>query len=488
MGKMRIRNVPALGRLLCLSVLLWPAGARGQEVPSPLASVECPAAWRRPAEVAAAVIVCATIHVMEDRKAGAEAQSLKLFVARISARLPDTNSPLVVLTGGPGDAASAEVGWWLNSSLRDSHDIILVDQRGSGLSRPSLDCPEFDTSDDDDPLATCRDRLLAAGINLSSYNAESIAQDFAAVIRALEVDNVNLYGRSYGARLALLLAEILPQRIHAMALDSAYTGGESALAGAAAKTLRSMQRLFADCGANDGCRSAYPRLSTQFTRAVAALNLQPVEVAGILPDAALRLDGESFVFLLRDMLADAKKLPYAPAVIAAIAQADDGYLASAGSALYGPGSLGPVSYSEGLFFSAFCADEVGLTSAAEVQESAEELPPAYLPLMQGAQDILADCGRWGSASDTIRVESPSSEIPTLYLSGAYDPIANVDARLSRTPRAWRLVFPHLGHGVLEYESCAETVTGAFLANPAKPPFNSCLDDLRPPAFHIRQND
>lgn len=444
----------------------------------------CPATLMSPA---APGMECGRLFVPEDRSA-ADSPEITLFVARLPAREDRGKRPIIVLAGGPGDSASADSDWWLNTKLRNTRDIILIDQRGAGLSRPSLECPEFNVNDDYDRLAKCRERLLAAGIDLSAYQAESIAQDIADLIAALDLAPVNVYARSYGARLALLLAQKQPGAVRALALDSAYTGGESALQGAAANTWRSMQRLFADCRADVACHAAYPQLSTQFSRAAAALESQPVTVDGLLSGASLRLDEVSFVILLRNMLADTDSLPYIPALIAAISENDYDSLNLVANHLKAPQSRDPDNFSEGLYYSALCADETALTTSAQIRAGAEGLPPEFLPLAESALGLLADCGSWLDTDEDIGVEPPSTEIPTLYLAGAYDPIAPAPGAWSESPLAWRLVFPHLGHGVLELEACAEAIVAAFLANPTESPAGDCLRDLRPPDYFIRRNE
>lgn len=432
-------------------------------------------------------ISCGLLYVPQDRSS-AHSPEIAIFIAQLPAHDQKGSPPIIYLAGGPGDSASADIDWWLNSKLRADHDIILIDQRGAGYSRPSLNCPEIDASDSADRLTHCRDRLQSAGINLATFNAESIALDTADLIAALQLDQVNLYGRSYGARLALLLAQKLPGRVRAMVLDSPYTGGESALAGAAANAWRSLQLLFAACRADSACHAAYPQLAAQFSQAAAALTAKPTEIDGISPGAALQLDGATFAFLLRDMLADANRLPFVPALIAAIAENDYDYLASEESGLQVPPASNPDTHSEGLYFSAFCADEAGRTSAAQIEAGRETLPTAFWPLVQLSRDLLAACRSWTDGGESFSFAPPPDDMPTLYLTGAYDPIAPAIGARSASPLAWQLVFPHIGHGVLAYEPCAEAALAAFLAEPTQQSQEGCLKGLRPPEFFIRQTE
>ena len=471
---------------LLLILLMWsayaPAAAQSQI--ARFVNDDCPASVARLAESS---LRCGRLRVPEDRSS-ADSPEISLFVAHLQAREKSDSRPIIVLAGGPGDAASAEIAWWLHTRLRDSHDIILVDQRGAGLSRPSLNCPEFDANDDFNRLPKCRKRLLSEGIKLSAYGPDSIARDIADLIATLSLEQVNIYARSYGARVARLLARELPQGVHALALDGAYTGEVSALASAALNARRSMQRLYADCQASDPCGSAYPELATQFNRAAAALDARPVEVDGITPNAALRLDSESFMIFLRDMLADAERLPYIPALITVIADGDDELLNSVASEVLTPALSDADTHSEGLYFSALCADELALVSASDIEAVAASLPRAFWPLAASARDLLADCETWIDASAGLSHELPSLDIPTLNLEGAYDPIAPAPGAALGSPLVWHIVFPHLGHGVLVYEPCAEALVAAFFANPTVPPLDGCLKDLRPPIFYIRPNE
>ena len=68
---------------------------------------------------------------------------LQLFVLRLAALHDRGNAPVIYLEGGPGGAASASLQNLLGSALRTEYELILIDQRGTGLSRPSLNCPEI---------------------------------------------------------------------------------------------------------------------------------------------------------------------------------------------------------------------------------------------------------------------------------------------------------------------------------------------------------
>ncbi|GIT00768.1 MAG: hypothetical protein CM1200mP26_24800 [Acidimicrobiales bacterium] len=100
---------------------------------------------------------------------------------------------------------------WLTprSELLDTHDVVLVDQRGGGDSTPSMNCPEMRHPDAEETALAgdraCRDRLIKSGIDPASVNVERIAIDLVVVRQALGIDHWHLHGVSFGSRVALEL-------------------------------------------------------------------------------------------------------------------------------------------------------------------------------------------------------------------------------------------------------------------------------------------
>ena len=82
-----------------------------------------------------------------------------------------TSEPVLFLHGGPGGRAVRDRHIWLSprSKILDTQDLILVDQKGSGESEPSLDCMETDESMDTSSISACRARLHSDGIDFSEY-------------------------------------------------------------------------------------------------------------------------------------------------------------------------------------------------------------------------------------------------------------------------------------------------------------------------------
>ncbi|MFO1313756.1 MAG: alpha/beta hydrolase, partial [Burkholderiales bacterium] len=82
---------------------------------------------------------CGTLEVPEDRgKPGG--RKIAIFAAVLPANtLTPKDDPLLVLAGGPGQAASTLAPFAARlAELRRTRDVVLVDQRGTGRSAPLL--------------------------------------------------------------------------------------------------------------------------------------------------------------------------------------------------------------------------------------------------------------------------------------------------------------------------------------------------------------
>ena len=159
---------------------------------------------------------------------------------------------MLSIEGGPGFSTtadrSARIQLWRPLSAR--RDLLLVDLRGTGRSEP-LDCPAFRRHilGYIDRAARCAAQL---GPARDAYDTSQSVQDLAAVLRALGVGHVDLYGDSYGSYAAQAFAIRYPGQLRSLVLDGTYQlpGSDPALADLAAST-RSALRLA--CGRRPGC-------------------------------------------------------------------------------------------------------------------------------------------------------------------------------------------------------------------------------------------
>ena len=86
--------------------------------------------------------VCHTLVVPADRT-DPSLGTMTLPVVVLKANGPSPAADAVVSpSGGPGYAGLPDASFYVDTTLRKNHDIVLYDQRGMGGAKPSLDCPE----------------------------------------------------------------------------------------------------------------------------------------------------------------------------------------------------------------------------------------------------------------------------------------------------------------------------------------------------------
>jgi len=129
---------------------------------------------------------------------------------------------LVATEGGPGYPATASRDDYLAlfEPLRATHDVLIMDNRGTGRSG-AVDCEPLQTA----PTLTAED-IGACGRSLGRaaalYSTTLAADDLAALLDALAVDRIDLYGDSYGTYFSQVFALRHGQRLRSLVLDGAY--------------------------------------------------------------------------------------------------------------------------------------------------------------------------------------------------------------------------------------------------------------------------
>lgn len=136
---------------------------------------------------------------------------------------------IFAVEGGPGypSTGTAQAYRKLFGALLRHRDLVLVDQRGQGISKHA-DCPDLQRGFGPDALAlaNCAERM---GKQFISYRTAAAADDIDWVRQALGYEEIGLYGDSYGTFLGQSYAYRHPERLEALVLDSAYPSfGESA--------------------------------------------------------------------------------------------------------------------------------------------------------------------------------------------------------------------------------------------------------------------
>lgn len=448
-------------------------------------------------------VECGWLRVPE-RHERPDGPAIRLGVAIVKSRAADPQpDPLVMLQGGPGGSTIdtyMQVLFAPGSRLRDlDRDIVLFDQRGTLYTEPSLICTEqLDlvertieqrlTYDEAERLSfeaatACYNRLAGEGIDLDAYNSIENAADVAALVSALGYDQINLYGVSYGTLLAQHVMRDHPGILRSVVLDAVVPTSVNYITESPRAEDRAYTELFDACNADAGCRAAYPNLEQTFFATVERLNREPARVA-ITDDETGRsynavLDGDSFAGVMFQLMYASGFIPALPRIIDDATRDDFRVLTRVL-----PLIVFDRTFSLGMHYTVICAEDADFSVSDAPLNNLR--PSIALDGRRGLESYLARCGVWKVKELGPAVDAPVvSDIPTLVLSGRFDPITPPefgDVVARSLSRAYVYTFPDTGHSAVGSSACADSLLRAFLDDPLQPPDAGCVAAGAPPRF------
>jgi pimeloyl-ACP methyl ester carboxylesterase len=484
-------------------------------IPSPLPTVSympvfeetaCP--FERPPR---SNVTCGYLIVPEDRT-GDPAQTIRLAVAVYhSASDTPEPDPVIFLQGGPGGEAVQLAAYAYNflvTPFLSERDFIVFDQRGTGLSEPVLECEEVTKLYSQDihgliPSSTrelvysnaflsCNGMMRVSGVDLNAYTTAASAADVRDLLTALNYQKVNLYGASYGTRLALVVMREYPEIVETAILDSVVPV-ESNLFNQYPDSIESaLKALFDACAADAECHAAYPELETMFWELATELDVNPVTVTTSYYPVGTITETVAGSTLLSTVLGSVRS----PAFIGTVPQSIDRIRIGDYSTLIAAQYSLPFAFegiSPGLYISMMCHEHILATSVDELKAVSTRRgikDQAWLPFYGDAEDLFRACQSWGSTGPFPgENEAVRSEIPALVIAGSFDPATppffarQVAGQLTNS---YYFEFPNQGHTptATDESGCAMDTVLAFLEDPSVEPDRECLDDLAPVDFIV----
>lgn len=334
--------------------------------------------------------------------------------------LPD---PIVVLMGGPGEDAISAAAIFADrlAPLRSDHDLLLVDQRGTGRSG-ALRCELYST---EDAAASLRDlfplsavkrcaRRLRVNADLTQYSYAHFANDLEQVRRALGYGPMNLFAGSYGTRAAQVFLRAYPRSVRTAYLGSVVPIDVVTPLTMAKTAQMALESTFSACAADSACHTAFPNLRDEFRQVIARLESGAVRVPVPGRTDTVPLRRGRVAEWLRSQL-------YRPASAATIPwmvhQAHKGDWRPIVEGILSNARGLDSALSVGLFFSITCNEDIAFVREADV---APETQGTFLGDYRLRQQQAA-CKDWPKAALPTDYRIPvRSPVPTLFVSGDGD--------------------------------------------------------------------
>ncbi len=420
-------------------------------------------------------VECGTMVVEETRGAN-NGRVVQLPVVIVHATVDKKADPVIFLHGGPGGGVVNGVPYRLRrkGAVTPDRDWIFFDQRGTGLSKPSLDCGEAPLSDagvtSDAGVAilqACGKGFQAQGIDLSQYNSAVIVKDIRDLRTALGIKTYNLYGGSYGTRVAMAVMQHDPADLRAVVLSSTWPPEASATGPLGPLVSREVRQVLGYCAKDAACNARFPNLEARLDARMTEWLKTPV-----VKDGKTYTADEMGAFLLDEIYGDegARRLPLTiDTVLKGNYTVLDGFIKH------------QAGYSEGQFFTTLCSEEFSFESPAEVQDGSGRDPIA-MAVARDARRFFPVCDAFPTGKpDPVENQPLTSDIPTLMLSADIDagcPAELSDAAVKRLSHGRNYFFPNRMH-TIQGSDCSHQMIAEFLET-ANPEVNAdCIKTDRP---------
>jgi pimeloyl-ACP methyl ester carboxylesterase len=446
----------------------------------------------RPGSGATAEAWCTTFEVPENRDDPRSRRiGLKLAIARSDAQVPEPDM-VVLLAGGPGEAATES--WVLEapafSEVRKHHDVVLLDQRGTGGSNP-LSCKKTEEAANETSMTLDLNKVrtdvasclaeVEKNADPRFYTTTIAAQDLEDVRKALGSPQFDLVGVSYGTRMAQQYLMHYPDSVRSVVLDSVVPN-QVVLGEYFAENLDdALKKNFANCAAVAACKQHFGDTMQTLYQLRDALRANPHTVSFRDPQTYEMVDRPLSEFSLASVVRlfayQPETAALLPLSINAAAHGDVGPLLGQAKLLSGDLSG---DMNNGMSMSVICSEDADLLQPRP-QDQNTMLGNHLIDALK------AQCDAWPHGARPANFHDPlKSNKPILILSGEFDPVTPPrygEQILPGLTNGRQLIFKGQGHSLLP-RGCMPQLLGKFIDKPDPKQLDAtCLERLNEtPAF------
>lgn len=419
-----------------------------------------------------------------------------LSIARLSARSKQpADDPVTIIAGGPGQGAQDSwpqlVGAFYD--VQANRDVYLIDQRGTGNSGAMI-CPTPPTGSGfsielDEVKDAARVCYNEQSLPTQWFTTSVAVRDLDAAREALGFDQWNLYGVSYGTRVAQHYLRRFPEHTRSVILDAVVApqtpiGPELPL-----HAQQSLNALFKRCEADAGCSEAFDGLAKKTGDLFESLKATPRDVRfenlskGSLD--TLNFTDQHLAMSVRLLSYSAYGTAILPSMLYDAA-VNNNLAPFARQVALQESQLGG-SMATGMHAAVICTEDAPFIDAAADRTALQNtFLGDYI-----VDAMIASCEPWpvGVIDDDFR-EPITGDVPVLALSGEVDPItppSYAEVAISQLTNAHHIVNAHQAHTQAPL-GCMPTVITQFINTLSPKNLNlECLERLSPPALFVDAN-
>jgi pimeloyl-ACP methyl ester carboxylesterase len=404
-----------------------------------------------------------------------------------------TDTPLIFLNGGPGAPIldpTAHSTLWSDLARDIGQDVIVMDMRGVGRSDPALNCPQLTAEIYLDAqlmpvaganayveaLENCGVALLNAGVEFEGYTTAAAAEDVNDLRAIFGYTQLDVWGNSYGSRVALMLLREHPDAVSTLVLDSVVPPTFNMQTFVIEQQGAAMEHIFA---AHAKQCSYCADLETVFYDTVKRLNTEPAALPG-----GSTMDGAGFAAQILTLSHQGFLLPRIPELIRNAAEGDFNDFTQL--------ILPVLRYSAdsmawGLYYSVVCASEYPYSTDDWIDSRLERLHSSVREGFRAAVERERRvCAAWDVLPAPVEErEAVQSSVPALLISGEFDPVtplAFADQVSADLPNSLSVLIPAQAHGPATGSPCGMRLIATFLSDSSAPLDLPCVEASTPLRF------
>ncbi len=438
-------------------------------------------------------MICGSLEVPENHFLPAS-KKIKISYAVLKAknRKPRAD-PVIFFSGGPGSSSlrSGLLRFLSNMPIRQDRDIIAFDQRGinhsSGLPDIGLEVFQAMAADVDIAkeqklietiLKKYKEKFEADGIDLANYNSIQSAHDVALLMNSLKYDKYNLFGISYGTRLARLVQDMFPEKVKTVILDSPNLMTDDFLIDRITGYSRAAEKIFKFCETDKDCSAKYPNLRTDYASSIKSLQTKPLRID--VEGDAFYLNSQDAMFFLRhrlyrndakeafpafvEALKNSEKKPILEAIISEKEDVQDG------------------GFNTSMFLAVSVFESMNEANTSDVIKNVYSQHPNFPEKLGFFTNLYQEGMKWHNGRLPISQRKFNiSSIPTVIFVNQYDPVTppeNGPLFKEKLTNSRLYILDEAGHSGGDND-CKMKVMTALMDDPAFDPTAKCLRLYKP---------
>lgn len=407
-----------------------------------------------------------------ENPADPDSPPLRLRVAVVPAlSLEPAPDPLVPIAGGPGQGSIEFYAAYARAfrKVLRNRDILLLDQRGTGDSAP-LNCAigsdivsgSYSREQTVADTQRCLDELP---YDPRFFTTSVAVQDLEALRRALGYAQLNLYGVSYGSRVAQHFLRRYPQSTRSVILDGVVPPQLALGPAIAVDAQRALDAIFARCAESAACKQRFPELRGTFASLEDTLADHPATVELAHPLRGVR---ETLQFGAAELAGAVRLLSYHPNTVALlpllIELAANGDYAALAAQFVAVQDEMSEALSLGMHNAVVCTEDAPFFAGEGITR--QQLERTYIGPLQ-LETLQAICSIWPRGVLDEGFKTPvTSAVPVLLLSGEADPVTPpqfAERAMVEFGNARHLIGRKQGHGQAA-RGCMPDIIGRFVTS------------------------